>query len=479
MSNLETLWEKADGLYQAGKREEAKSILSTIVKTEVESDDSEGITAKEQAIYRLGELYTIAKDHKAIVELLRGIRGFFNILPKAKTTKIVRKLFDSTFTAGASLDEQQDFCKEMIEWSTNEKRTFLRHRLELRLARILFDKNQCLESLAVINALLKEVRRLDDRTLLVDVHLLESCVYFRVKNISKSRAALVSARTNANAIYCSPLSQAEIDMQSGILCAEEKDFKTAYSYLYEAFEGYHQLGDHARNARQALRYMILSKIVGDTPDELKAVLQSRNVLEYSGRDMDALRAFAEAWQKKDTHSFTQTRAEYEKDFADDAILSGQLNDMHDSLIEKHLLRIIEPYNRVQISYIAELMKLEVEEVESRLSQLILDKKLSGIVDQHHECLVVFEAGQKETKDAHNILFKNSLEALENMDKLVTALFDKVNGKFDHLIEENIKKSSEEAQKRKEREAAKAKEKAGGSTKEDEENKKKEADKNKK
>lgn len=168
--------------------------------------------------------------------------------------------------------------------------------------------------------------------------------------------------------------------------------------------------------------MILSKIVGDTPDELKAVLQSRNVLEYSGRDMDALRAFAEAWQKKDTHSFTQTRAEYEKDFADDAILSGQLNDMHDSLIEKHLLRIIEPYNRVQISYIAELMKLEVEEVESRLSQLILDKKLSGIVDQHHECLVVFEAGQKETKDAHNILFKNSLEALENMDKLVTALF---------------------------------------------------------
>lgn len=479
MSNLETLWEKADGLYQDGKRAEAKALCITIVDTEVESDDSEGITAKEQAIYRLGELYTAANDHKSIVELLRKIRGFFGLLPKAKTTKIVRKLFDCTLSAGASLDEQLAVCKEMIEWSTNEKRTFLRHRLELRLARILFDKNQCLESLAVINALLKEIRRLDDRSLLVDVHLLESCVYFRVKNISKSRAALVSARTNANAIYCSPLSQAEIDLQSGILCAEEKDFKTAYSYLYEAFEGYHQMGDHARHARQALRYMILSKIVGDAPDELKAVLQSRNVLEYSGRDMDALRAFAEAWQKKDTHAFTTARATYEADFADDAILSGQLNDMHDSLIEKHLLRIIEPYNRVQISFIAGLMTLEPEEVEARLSQLILDKKLNGIVDQHHECLVVFEAGAKQTKDAHSVLFKNSLDALENLDKLVTALFDKVNGKFDHLIEENIKKSNEEAQKRKDREAAKAKEKAGGSDKADEEGKEKDKKEEKK
>lgn len=41
-----------------------------------------------------------------------------------------------------------------------------------------------------------------------------------------SQAALVSARTAANSIYCPPLLQAQLDMQSGVLHAEEKDYKT-------------------------------------------------------------------------------------------------------------------------------------------------------------------------------------------------------------------------------------------------------------
>ena len=45
----------------------------------------------------------------------------------------------------------------------------------------------------------------------------------------RSKAALTACKTNANAIHCPPLLQAEIDMWSGILNAHEKDFRTAYS----------------------------------------------------------------------------------------------------------------------------------------------------------------------------------------------------------------------------------------------------------
>lgn len=84
------------------------------------------------------------------------------------------------------------------------------------------------ESLVLIERLLKELKKLDDKNVLMEVQLLESRVYHALRNLAKSKAALTSARTSANAIYCPPLMQAAIDMQSGILHAEEKDYKTAY-----------------------------------------------------------------------------------------------------------------------------------------------------------------------------------------------------------------------------------------------------------
>lgn len=54
-------------------------------------------------------------------------------------------------------------------------------------------------------------------------------------------------------------------MQSGILHADEKDYKTAYSYFFEAFEGYSNMGDeNSENAIGALKYMLLCKIMLNT-----------------------------------------------------------------------------------------------------------------------------------------------------------------------------------------------------------------------
>ncbi|CAG8468352.1 10802_t:CDS:10 [Ambispora leptoticha] len=394
--------------------DKAEEIYKSILAKNPENDAV--ILEQEQALVKLGELYRDHRKPNELSELIRSSRSFMASIARAKTAKIVKHLIDLFSEIPEGLSLQIEVCKETIQWSVEQKRNFLKQSLETRLVALYLENKMYHDALTLINSLLKELKRLDDKMVLVEVQLLESRVCHALRNLPKSRAALTSARTSANAIYCPPLLQAALDMQSGILHAEDKDYKTAYSYFYETLEGYSSQDDP--RAISALKYMLLCKIMLNLSEDVHAIINGKIALRYAGREVEAMKAVANAHQNRSLIEFEAALATYADELSNDPIIRSHLAALYDTLLEQNLVRIIEPFSRVEISHVAAMVKLPNPQVETKLSQMILDKVFHGILDQGAGCLIVFDEPPQDKT------YEGALETLKQMGNVVESLYEK-------------------------------------------------------
>ncbi|XP_015284428.1 PREDICTED: 26S proteasome non-ATPase regulatory subunit 11 [Gekko japonicus] len=387
------------------------------VKRDVQENDEEAVQVKEQSILELGSLLAKTGQAEELGGLLKYVRPFLNSISKAKAARLVRSLLDLFLDMEAATGQEVDLCLECIEWAKSEKRTFLRQALEARLVSLYFDTKRYQEALQLGSQLLRELKKMDDKALLVEVQLLESKTYHALSNLPKARAALTSARTTANAIYCPPKLQAALDMQSGIIhAAEEKDWKTAYSYFYEAFEGYDSID--SPKAITALKYMLLCKIMLNLPEDVQALVSGKLALRYAGRQTEALKCVAQASKNRSLEDLKKALKDYKVELRDDPIINTHLGKLYDNLLEQNLIRVIEPFSRVQIEHISGLIKLSKADVERKLSQMILDKKFHGILDQGEGVLIIFDEPPVDKT------YEAALETIQNMSKVVDSLYNK-------------------------------------------------------
>jgi len=412
-------------------------ILSSILTEPEKRFGPKATSVKERSIYALARSYCASARYDDVVDLLTGdvCRDFFDNVTKAKCAKVVRAVLDVVCSlAPEQLDMQAKICRNIISWCQAEKRTFLRQRVEAKLAAILYEQDKYGEALTLIDNLLVELKKLDDKQLLVETHLVESKIHHGLRNVAKAKAALTASRTCANAIYVAPALQSSIDSMSGVLHCEERDYNTAHSYFLEAFEQLDQLDDRER-AVPCLKYMMLCRIldsltkalklsamggVGAKSDrsevDLSGMITGKQGVKYAGKDIEAMQAIAAAATRRSLKEFEETTEKYKHELQDDLLIKHHLGILNEQLLESNLIRIIEPYMCVEITHIAKLIEMPLPVVEKKLSQMILDGKFNGILDQGKGQLIVYEESEKD------MAMEKGLDVIANMDKVVSSLF---------------------------------------------------------
>jgi 26S proteasome regulatory subunit N6 len=393
----------------------AEAIYKDITSKAPQATSDAATREYEAALIALGELYKDEKNTQELVALVKESRAVFSSFAKAKSAKLVRQLLDLFRDIPNSTDIEIAVTKDCIEWATSERRAFQRQDLEVRLVTLYMTKQAYYDSLTLINGLLRELKRLDDKLRLVEVQLLESRVYHALGNIPKARAALTSARTSAASVYTPPLLQANLDMQSGMLHAEDKDFNTAFSYFIEALDGYHTQ-DESPKAQAALQYMLLCKIMLNLVDDVNNLMTSKQAMKYAGKNLEAMKAIARAHSNRSLEEYERALSAYRYELGSDAFIRNHLRRLYDAMLEQNLIKVIEPFSRVEIDHIAKIVGLDTQQVERKLSQMILDKIIIGVLDQGAGCLNIFdETHRDESYDA-------ALATIDKLSSVVDVLY---------------------------------------------------------
>ena len=148
------------------------------------------------------------------------------------------------------------------------------------------------------------------------------------------------------------------------------------------------------------------------------MISGKQGVKYAGKDIEAMSAIAAAASRRSLKDFEATLQTYATELQNDLLIKHHLHILNNQLLESNLIRIIEPYDCVEISHVAKLIEMPIGAVEKKLSQMILDGKFIGILDQGKGQLIVYE------EKGSDLAMEKGLELIGSVDSVVTSLFSR-------------------------------------------------------
>ncbi|KAK4673833.1 COP9/signalosome complex subunit Csn2 [Podospora pseudopauciseta] len=341
-----------------------------------------GFKGLKQAIkleFKLGR-YQQALDHYK--ELLTYVKSSVTRNYSEKSIDNMLNYVEKGADNPAAVKFIEQFYSETLKCfqNTNNERLWLK--TNIKLARLLLDRKDYHAMTRKIKELHKACQKEDGTddpskgTYSLEIYALEIQMYSAMRNNNQLKILYNKALKVKSAVP-HPKIQGIIRECGGKMHMSEENWKEAQSDFFEAFRNYDEAGDLRRI--QVLKYLLLTTML------MKSDINPFDSQETKPYKNDpriaAMTDLVDAYQRDDIYKYEDV-LQKNTDLLADPFIAENIDEVTRNMRTKGVLKLIAPYTRMRLSWIAKQLQIGEEEVQDIVSYLIVDGRVQGRIDEH-------------------------------------------------------------------------------------------------
>ena len=293
--------------------------------------------------------------------------------------------------------------------STNNERLWLK--TNIKLAKLLLDRKEYAAVSKKLRELHKACQREDGSddpskgTYSLEIYALEIQMFAETKNNTQLKALYQRALQVKSAVP-HPRIMGIIRECGGKMHMSEENWKAAQSDFFESFRNYDEAGSLQRI--QVLKYLLLTTML------MKSDINPFDSQETKPYKTDprisAMTELVDAYQRDDVHTYEKV-LQNNQDILADSFIAENIDEVTRNMRTKGVVKLIAPYTRMKLAWIAKQLKISEPEVQDILGFLIIDGKINGRVNQQEGTLEIISDADSER-----------VKALQGLTKSISDLF---------------------------------------------------------
>ena len=263
--------------------------------------------------------------------------------------------------------------------STNNERLWLK--TNIKLARLWLDRREYSQLIKLVKELHQACQKEDGTddpskgTYALEIYALEIQMYADTRN-NKRLKALYQRALKVRSAVPHPKIMGIIRECGGKMHMSEENWKEAQTDFFESFRNYDEAGSLQRI--QVLKYLVLTTMLMKSDIN---PFESQETKPYkSDPRISAMTDLVDAYQQNDIHRY-ESILQNNKDVLADPFIAENIDEVTRSLRTSGVLKLIAPYTRFTLAFIAKQLNISLAEVQDIVGFLILDKKLDGKINQ--------------------------------------------------------------------------------------------------